>query len=55
LLAGERDLLVSPRSLQNLVQSIPSAEAVKLSGCGHLAFITQPERVADEVHRFLSD
>jgi hypothetical protein len=28
---------------------------VKLDGCGHLAFAMQPERIADEVRRFLQD
>lgn len=53
LLAGDRDLLVSPQSLLSLSQSIPDARGVALPGCGHLAFVTQPERVADEVKRFL--
>jgi len=26
---------------------------VRLKGCGHLAFVTQPERVAAAVSRFL--
>jgi pimeloyl-ACP methyl ester carboxylesterase len=55
LMAGDRDLLVSPRSLQELVRSIPNAISASLPGCGHLAFVTQPERVADEVKRFLAD
>jgi len=54
VLSGNRDLLVSQRSLDELCQAIPDTELVRLGGCGHLAFITQPERVAREVHRFLS-
>jgi len=54
VLAGNRDLLVSQRSLDDLCTAIPETELVRLTGCGHLAFITQPERVAREVHRFLS-
>jgi len=54
VMAGNRDLLVSQRSLDDLCEAIPDAELVRLAGCGHLAFITQPERVAREVHRFLS-
>lgn len=54
-MAGDRDLLVSPKSLHDLFQSIPDARRVGLPGCGHLAFVTQPERVADEVKRFLQD
>ncbi len=55
LLAGDRDLLVSPQSLCDLDQSIVYSRRVELTGCGHLAFVTQPERVADEVRRFLND
>jgi pimeloyl-ACP methyl ester carboxylesterase len=52
---GDRDLLVSKESLQDLEDGLPQARLVRLGGCGHLAFATQPERVADEWHRFLSD
>ena len=54
-LAGERDLLVSQRSLRLLADGIPQAQVVRLAGCGHLAFVTQPERVAAEVNRFLEE
>jgi pimeloyl-ACP methyl ester carboxylesterase len=53
LMAGDRDLLVSPESLRDLVHSLSDARRVDLPGCGHLAFVTQPDRVADEVKRFL--
>jgi pimeloyl-ACP methyl ester carboxylesterase len=53
ILAGDRDLLVSERSLRTLHDGAPQARLVRLKGCGHLAFVTQPERVAAEVHRFL--
>jgi 3-oxoadipate enol-lactonase len=53
LLAGERDLLVSERSLKGLCTGIPDARVVRLARCGHLAFVTQPARVAEEVRRFL--
>jgi pimeloyl-ACP methyl ester carboxylesterase len=53
LLAGERDLLVSPRSLDALACGIEDARVVSLPRCGHLAFATQPERVAKEVRKFL--
>lgn len=52
-LVGDRDLLVSRRSLQDLCRGIPHARLVRLEGCGHLAFLTQPARVAEEVHHFL--
>lgn len=53
VLAGDRDLLVSKRSLHDLCSGVAEAELVRLAGCGHLAFVTQPQRVADEVQRFL--
>jgi pimeloyl-ACP methyl ester carboxylesterase len=53
LLAGDRDLLVSPRSLADLRDGICNARLATLPGCGHLAFVTQPERVAEETRRFL--
>jgi pimeloyl-ACP methyl ester carboxylesterase len=54
ILAGERDLLVSPRSLQALRDGIPHAEFATLPRCGHLACVTRPEAVAQEVERFLA-
>jgi pimeloyl-ACP methyl ester carboxylesterase len=53
ILSGDRDLLVSQRSLADLVEGIAQSRLVRLPGCGHLAFVTQPERVAEEVRRFL--
>jgi pimeloyl-ACP methyl ester carboxylesterase len=54
LMAGERDLLVSPEGLDEMQRGIADAHAVKLPGCGHLAFVTHPERIAAEVRRFLA-
>jgi len=54
-LAGDRDLLVSEQSLGDLAQGIPQARLVSLPGCGHLAFATHPQRVADEVKQFLQE
>lgn len=53
LMAGQRDLLVSQASLRQLAQSIAGSRHVELPGCGHLAFVSHPERVAAEVRRFL--
>ena len=55
LLAGDRDLLVSDQSLNDLADGIAHSQVTKLPGCGHLAFVTRAERVADEVKRFLSE
>jgi len=53
-LAGERDLFVSALGLEELTTGIQRARAVQLPGCGHLAFVTHPERVAQEVRDFLT-
>ena len=53
VLAGDRDLLVSESSLTQLVRGIPDCRQVRLPGCGHLAFVAQPRRVAEEVRTFL--
>jgi pimeloyl-ACP methyl ester carboxylesterase len=53
VLAGDRDLLVSERSLRELSDGIAASQCVRLAGCGHLAFVTQPERVAREIRQFL--
>ena len=55
VLAGNRDLLVSERSLNDLCMGIQACRRVDLPGCGHLAFVTQPERVAREVCQFLAE
>jgi pimeloyl-ACP methyl ester carboxylesterase len=53
LMAGERDLLVSAQGLAELAGQLPDSRSVRLPGCGHLAFVTNPERLAAEVHSFL--
>jgi pimeloyl-ACP methyl ester carboxylesterase len=54
IMAGDRDLLVSDRSLDFLCKGVPQSRLARLKGCGHLAFVTQPNRVADEVRQFLN-
>jgi len=54
-LAGDRDVLVSPQSLGDLTDGIGHCRQVRLPRCGHLAFVTQPQRVADEVRAFFQD
>ncbi len=54
LMAGDRDLLVSDQSLSDLADSIVGSQVVRLPGCGHLAFVTRAQRVADEIRRFLA-
>jgi pimeloyl-ACP methyl ester carboxylesterase len=55
VLAGDRDMLVSPTNLRALCSGIPNARFVSLPRCGHLAFVTQAEKVAGEVSAFLND
>jgi len=54
VLAGEKEVLVTPRSLKALCEGIENCRQVHLPGCGHLAFVTNPERVASEVRDFLT-
>ena len=54
ILAGERDVLVSQRSLAELQEGIDQAELLRLKNCGHLAFVTHPALVAQKVCRFLA-
>jgi pimeloyl-ACP methyl ester carboxylesterase len=53
ILAGDRDLLVSPQSLDDLAGGLPHSRLVRLPGCGHLAFVTVPETMAAKVTQFL--
>jgi pimeloyl-ACP methyl ester carboxylesterase len=55
LLVGDRDLLVSEGSLRDLCAGIPQARLTRLARCGHLAFVTRPALVADEVQRCLAN
>ena len=52
LLAGDRDVLVSTEGLRLMRRSIAQARLVKLAGAGHLAFVTHPEKMAQEIGRF---
>jgi pimeloyl-ACP methyl ester carboxylesterase len=53
VLNGQRDVLVSEGSLNDLAAGLPNATVCTLPGCGHLAFVTHPQRVAREVERFV--
>lgn len=55
LLAGERDVMVSPRGLEELKEGIDKARIQPLPRCGHLAFVTHPDLVAGRVRDFLED
>lgn len=53
LMAGQRDLLVTPRALAAMAEEAPGARAVCLGQAGHLACVTHPDRVAAETRSFL--
>jgi pimeloyl-ACP methyl ester carboxylesterase len=53
VLSGDRDVFVSPRSLQLLCDEIPNVQFERLPDCGHLAFVTRPELIARKVEAFL--
>jgi pimeloyl-ACP methyl ester carboxylesterase len=53
VLSGDRDVLVSPRSLSLLRDGLKHAQFARLPSCGHLAFITRPDLVAAKVQQFL--
>jgi len=55
VMAGDRDILVSPRALSALCDGLPDGRFVRLPNCGHLAFVTRPKLVADRVKQFLLD
>lgn len=53
ILCGDRDLLVSSKSLNSLCAGLADPTLVWLAGGGHLAFVTHARRIADEVGSFL--
>lgn len=55
VLAGDRDVLVSQRSLHELFHGIAGAQMARLANCGHLAFATHPDLVAEKVRQFMAD
>jgi pimeloyl-ACP methyl ester carboxylesterase len=54
VLAGERDILVSPRSLQALRDDIPNVQFARLPSCGHLGFVTRPDLIEAKVNQFMT-
>jgi pimeloyl-ACP methyl ester carboxylesterase len=54
VLSGEKDVLVSQKTLKGLFNGIPQACHIRIPQAGHLAFVTHADRVASEVKNFLS-
>lgn len=55
IMAGERDLLVTPRSLDQLARGVSRSLQVNIKDEGHLAFVTCPQRIAAEVLSFMRE
>ena len=53
VLAGDRDVLVSPTSVSTLCERIPDVRFGRLPTCGHLAFVTRPDAIVNRVQQFL--
>jgi pimeloyl-ACP methyl ester carboxylesterase len=54
LLAGERDPLAPPRTMQRMADAMPDAKLVTLPAAGHLAHLEYPKEFAAAVHGFLA-
>lgn len=54
ILSGDRDVLVSGKSLKNLREGLALGRFQYLRGCGHLAFVTEPDLMSGKVRRFLA-
>jgi pimeloyl-ACP methyl ester carboxylesterase len=53
LLVGKRSPLSSRSVARLLAQTLPRVEVLELDDCGHMAPVTQPERVNGAIARFL--
>jgi pimeloyl-ACP methyl ester carboxylesterase len=53
LLAGERDPLAPPRTMQRMAEAMPDARLVTLPAAGHLAHLEYPKEFASAVYGFL--
>ncbi|VWX61789.1 3-oxoadipate enol-lactonase [Burkholderiales bacterium 8X] len=53
LLAGEVDRVVPPQVTLSMADTIRHAEAVPMPGIGHVAAIQSPQRLAEQILRFL--
>jgi 3-oxoadipate enol-lactonase len=53
VMSAERDVFVSQSSLLELCNGLRNVRFVKLPTGGHLAFVVQPDRIAEEVRQFV--
>jgi pimeloyl-ACP methyl ester carboxylesterase len=54
ILAGDRDLLVSPNSLRQLRDGLVRHQFIGIKGCGHLACLSHSQAMAAAVRDFLA-
>jgi 3-oxoadipate enol-lactonase len=52
VICGEEDLLKPPRFSRLIAERIPRSELVLLPGCGHAAFLEQPETIRSLLYGF---
>jgi pimeloyl-ACP methyl ester carboxylesterase len=53
VLSGDRDVLVTSKSVAPLLDFIPDVHFARLPNCGHLAFVTKPDLIVKKVEQFL--
>jgi pimeloyl-ACP methyl ester carboxylesterase len=53
VIVGEQDSLTPPDAARQMAEPMPAAEFAALPGAGHLSPIERPERVSDEILRWL--
>jgi pimeloyl-ACP methyl ester carboxylesterase len=54
LICGDNDPLVGPECEKELLNGLPNAGRVRLTGCGHNSLFTHPEVMAEVIRRFLT-
>jgi pimeloyl-ACP methyl ester carboxylesterase len=53
LVAGDRDGVVPPPTLEEIAQALPNAVKRAVEDCGHNLTVEQPEVLVEEVRSFL--
>lgn len=54
IMNGQRDVLVSRRTMEDLRDGIADSQLLRLPNCGHLAFVTHPQVMAAHVKDFFA-
>ncbi len=50
---GDRDMMTPAKAIKPLVEAVPNAQVVRLTGCGHMHMAEQPDAVLDALISFL--